>query len=340
MSFVPCTGKNNLITDVAGISVGNAGDEKRASGVTAILTGQGAVAGVDVRGGGPATRETDALDPSCLVGKIHGVVLSGGSVFGLAAADGAVQALAGQGIGFTFGGQPHPCPVVPAACLFDLTNGADKAWGNTPPYRELGAAACKAASADFALGNQGAGLGAAAGCLKGGLGSASSVSDGVTIGALAAVNSFGSAVVPGTDCLWAAPFAVGNEYPGGGLPGLDGNLDQTKGTKAELSAGADAPGRNTTLCVVATDADLTKAQAERLAIMAGDGMARALRPVHTPFDGDIVFALATGATNRRPDPLELAKLGGLAADCLARAIARGVWEAGSIFGIPALNPAN
>ncbi|MGI9463982.1 MAG: P1 family peptidase, partial [Aestuariivirgaceae bacterium] len=205
-------GPKNLITDVAGIKVGNAEDKAALTGVTALIPDAPVVAAVDVRGGAPGTRDIAALDPTCLVEHIHGLVLSGGSVFGLDAAGGVTAALAARGIGFTFGDQPLPCPVVPSAILFDLTNGGNKAWGDTPPYRELGAAACTAAGGTFALGNAGAGLGAVAGNLKGGLGSASAVIGNITVGALVAVNSFGSATDPRTGDLWAAPFEIGDEF--------------------------------------------------------------------------------------------------------------------------------
>jgi L-aminopeptidase/D-esterase-like protein len=324
------TGKRNLITDVAGIKVGNADDATLLSGVTVILPENGAVAAVDVRGGAPGTRETEALDPSRLVDELHALVLTGGSVFGLGAADAVTGWLAARGIGFRFHDQPHPCPVVPAAVLFDLTNGGDKAWGETPPYRQLGIAACEAAGVDFALGNAGAGMGAIAGTLKGGLGSVSAVYDGVTIGALAAVNSFGAVIVPGSDVLWAAPYAVGEEFPSPPLPRVDATLALSTGTKADLASGAANSGQNTTLCAIATDAKLTPAQAQRLAIMAADGMARAIRPIHTPFDGDVTFALATGASGIAPDTIGLSALGTIAADCTARAIGRAVWQAESI----------
>ncbi|MGI9373762.1 MAG: P1 family peptidase [Hyphomicrobiales bacterium] len=329
------TGKYNLITDVDGIRVGNAGNDGLMSGVSVVLPPAGTVAAVDVRGGGPATRETDALSPDCLVEEIHGLVLSGGSVFGLAAADGIIAGLAEKGVGFRFGAQPHPCPVVPSACLFDLINGGDKNWNNVSPYRALGQKALDAADQHFALGNHGAGLGALAGTLNGGLGSASARFDGLTIGALAAVNSFGSAVAPGTNALWASPFVMGDEFPAKPVPHASHEHIDV-GTKAEVIKGASQPGANTTLCVVATDAALTKAQTKRLAIMAQDGLARALRPVHTPFDGDIVFALATRGIEAPVDAAHLMRIGAVAADCLARAIARGVWEARAIGGHAAL----
>lgn len=329
-------GARNLITDVAGIKVGNAEDEGALTGVTVVLPDEAAVAAVDMRGGGPATRETDALDPSCLVDAVHGVVLSGGSVFGLEAAQGAVHWLDRHGRGFAFGDQPHVSPVVPAAALFDIANGGDKNWGETPPYRALGLAACDAAGETFALGNAGAGLGALAGRYKGGLGSASVCDGTITVGALAAVNAFGSPVIPGAGTLWAAPYELAGEFGGCGevrfAAGAEA-LSLEAGTKAELMADAERSGANTTIAVVATDLALTPAEARRVAIMAADGMARALRPIHTPFDGDTVFVLATGRVEPGPQrPRTLLRAGALAADTLARAIARAVWEAETVAG--------
>lgn len=329
MTVIP--GERNLITDVEGIHVGNAESEKIRSGVTVVLPGDGAVAGLEIRGGAPGTRETDAADPSCLVDEIHGVVLAGGSVFGLAAADAVTTWLAARGTGFSFREQPHVCPVVQAANLFDLTNDGDKNWGAVPPYHGLGTAACEAASRHFDLGNTGAGQGALAGVYKGGLGSASARWQGFTTGAIVAVNSFGSPVIPGTGRLWAGELELNGEF--GGRP--DGNHltaepNPATETKAQRLTSATTPGQNTTLGVVATDAALTPAQARRLAIMAADGMSRALRPIHTPFDGDVVFALATGTKSGEVSPTELAFLGTVAADCMTRAIGRAIWEAETV----------
>lgn len=329
-------GRRNLITDVPGLLVGNAEDREVLSGVTVILPEDEAIAGVCLRGGAPGTRETDALDPSCLVDSIHGLVLTGGSVFGLDAASGVTQWLAARGRGFTFGSQPQPCPVVPAANLFDLTNGGAKDWGDRPPYRDLGMAACGNAGEIFALGNAGAGLGALAGRYKGGLGSASAIWNGISVGAVVAVNAFGSPVMPGTRLFWASPLEIDAEFGGVGSvayetgPGLR-SLDAE--TKIEILREAASPGGNTTLAVVATDATLTPAQTRRLALMADDGLARSIRPVHTPFDGDIVFALATGRHAQggdMPAPMLLTMLGAVAADVLARAVARAVYEAETV----------
>jgi L-aminopeptidase/D-esterase-like protein len=213
--------------------------------------------------------------------------------------------------------------VVPAAILFDMANGGDKAWGEAPPHRELGRAAAATASVEFALGTAGAGYGAMAGALKGGVGSASVVSaDGLSVGALAAVNCWGSAVAPGGRTFWAAPFEIGAEFGGLGPAGLTAAPDDWGLSKAP------AQGRNTTLACVATDVALSPAQAKRVAVMAQDGLARAIRPVHAPFDGDVVFALST-ARQPCPEPTDftIARLGALAADCLARAVARAIYEA-------------
>jgi L-aminopeptidase/D-esterase-like protein len=319
-------GPRNLITDVEGLSVGSAQDAQVRTGVTVILADQLATAGCAVAGGGPGTRETDLLNPENLVGRLDAVVLAGGSVHGLGAADAVTASLGAAGRGFRLrelDGVP-PSPLVAGAILYDLANGGDKAWGEAPPYPALGRAALAAAGPDFELGSQGAGFGAIAGDLKGGIGSASAVTlDGMTVGALAAVNCFGSVVGPDGLTFWAAPYEFGAEL---------GNADP-----GELWAGPDAWPHakldpqalaNTTLACVATDVELSTAECRRLALMAQAGLARAIRPVFAPFDGDVVFALSTG---RRPAPepraLTIARLGALAADCLARAVGRGVHEA-------------
>jgi L-aminopeptidase/D-esterase-like protein len=279
-----------------------------------------------VRGGAPGTRETAALDPTNLVGAVDAIVLSGGSVYGLDAASGVTGWLGARGRGFRIAPGLPVAPIVPAAVLFDLANGGNKAWGETPPYRALGIAAAERAAADFPLGNHGAGLGAMAGAYKGGIGSTSALTEGgFTVGALVAVNAVGSPVIPGTDAFWA--FALeqdgvfGHVRPPQTLPQID--LDLPEDMK-----GAVRPGANTTIAIVATDADLSRPELKRLAIMAADGFARALRPVHTPFDGDCVFAVAVGTKPlAEPRPRDVMRLGALAADCLARAICRGVYEA-------------
>lgn len=325
----PLPGPRNAITDVGGLSVGNAHDERIRSGVTVVVCQQPATAAVDVRGGAPGTRETDALDPSSLVGAVDAVVLAGGSAFGLEAAAGVSAWLAAQHRGFAVG--PVRVPIVPAAILFDLLNGGDKDWGGAPPYRALGDAACRASGADFLLGNAGAGFGAVSGRIKGGLGTASAVfDDGLAVGALVAVNSLGSAVIPGTQTLWAWAAERGAEFSGAGPPGAmpDRTIDDRKQPPR--------PGANTTVAVVATNAVLSAAQVRRVAIMAHDGIARAIRPAHTPFDGDSVFALATGQMALSgPLPEEVTRIGVEAAECLERAIGRAVYEARAMGDIPA-----
>jgi len=316
-------GPRNLITDVPGIQVGQADDRAARSGVTVILPDERAVCSVDVRGGAPGTRETDALNAETLVDAVDAVVLSGGSVYGLAAADGVVAWLGARGRGFGLMPGIPPSPVVPAAILFDMANGGDKAWGEAPPYRDLGRRAVESAGLDVGQGTAGAGFGAMAGGLKGGTGSASAVTfDGYVVGALAAVNSWGSVIAPGGRTFWAAPFEIGDEFGGLGPAGLRAGPEEWGSAKRPAEA------RNTTIACVATDAILTPAQARRLAVMAQDGFARAIRPIHAPFDGDVVFALSTGRKPLAdPDNYTLARLGALAADVLARAVARGVFEA-------------
>jgi D-aminopeptidase len=311
----------NLITDVAGVKVGHADDAKIGSGVTAVVFDEPAIASIDVRGGGTGTRESILLDPSMTVEKIDAIALGGGSAFGLEAAAGVMAWLAEQGRGFAM--RTARVPIVPGAILFDLLNGGDKAWGRFPPYRELGHAAAAAAGADFKLGTAGAGFGAITANFKGGTGSASATVGNITIGALVAVNAAGCVTVGKGPWFWAAPYERNKEFGGHGMPAPlpDGALAfRTKG-RAE---------QNTTLAVVATDAVLNKVQAKRLAIMAQVGIARAIRPVHSPLDGDLVFTAATG---HQPlaDPIHgLAELGAAAADVLARAVARAVYEATSL----------
>jgi L-aminopeptidase/D-esterase-like protein len=293
-----------------------------------LLADASANAAVDIRGGAPGTRETDALDPVNVVGQVDAVVLSGGSAFGLEAASGVATWLRANGRGYELAPGVPRVPIVPAAILFDLVNGGDKEWGEEPPYRVLGRKAVAAAAESFALGNAGAGLGATAGIYKGGLGSASiAAGDGVTVGALAAVNSLGSPLIPGTDVFWAWPLEQNKEFggraPKSPLKPIDPDLpSDMRGARARA---------HTTIAVVATDADIPRIDLKRIAIMAADGMARALRPVHTPFDGDVVFAVATGRkTLADAGPRAIMRLGAIAADCLARAIARGVYEARSL----------
>jgi L-aminopeptidase/D-esterase-like protein len=326
-------GPRNLLTDVDGLLVGNAEDQRVRSGVSVVLCERPGVASVDVRGGGPGTRETDLLDPSCRVDQVDAICLSGGSAFGLSAADGVMRWLKDRGRGYAVA--DVVVPIVPAAILFDLLNGGDKHW-EWPPYRELGYAAADRAARDFALGNAGAGLGARAGDLKGGLGSASAVDDatGLQVGALVAVNARGYTTMGDMPQFWAWPMEQEGEFGGLAPPkhglGLPVSHSRADPTHDPAEAARKDPRANTTIAVVATNARLDKASAKRLAIMAQDGLARSIRPVHTPQDGDTVFALATGAHDLGVDPLALAELGTLAADCLARAVARGVYHAASL----------
>jgi len=317
------TGPRNLITDVAGLLVGNASDTALNSGVTAIVCDPPATAAVQVLGGAPGTRETDLLEPHNTVETVNGLVLSGGSAFGLDAASGAQACLCEQGKGFEVG--PHRIPIIPAAILFDLINGGDKDWGRYPPYRELGYQAAAAASQDFAIGTAGAGTGALTATFKGGLGSASAlVADGLTVGALVGANPMGTATIGSTRHFWAAPFEIGDEFGGLGMPSpLPDDATDLKIKFRDMARGVS----NTTIAVIATDASLTKAEAKRLAIAAHAGFARAIWPSHTPFDGDLVFALATGASGRKPSPDQFIDLCAAAASTMSRAIARAVYEA-------------
>jgi L-aminopeptidase/D-esterase-like protein len=324
-------GATNSLVDVGGFQVGCAEDARALTGVTVIVPDARAVCAVDVRGGGPGTRETDALASENLVDAVDAVVLSGGSVYGLGAADGVVAAMGAEGKGFGLVGlQGVPVsPVVPGAILYDLANGGDKAWGAEPPYARLGRAAYAARSAAVPLGNAGAGMGALAGGVKGGQGSASIVTaDGFTVAALACVNCWGSTTMPGSRAFWAWPFEIDDEF-GGVRPDVSApSADPEDWTGAKFSAVARA---NTTIACVALDADLRPAEAKRVAQMASAGLARAIRPVFAPFDGDVVFALATAAKpTPDPRPLTVARLGALAADCLARAVARGVFAASAV----------
>ena len=318
------------MTDVAGLWVGHHTDLEAASGASVIVCPEGAIAGVDVRGAAPGTRETDLLAPDNLVEAVQAICLSGGSVYGLSAADGLVRQLASRSIGFALD-DSHVAPIVPAAVLYDLGRGADF----IPPVDATwGAAACNAAGpGDVSMGCVGAGTGALSGGIKGGLGTASEVLEsGVTVAALAAVNSLGSTIEPQRGTFWEERLEIGQEFTGlrhGGvvLPPPPGG----------------EPGKNTTLAVVATDATLTPVQARRIAMMAHDGMARAIRPAHTMFDGDIVFCLATGKMPlpempgffAAPAAQAINLLGQAAADCLTRAIIRGILAAHSVHGMTA-----
>jgi D-aminopeptidase len=307
----------NLITDIAGIRVGHADDAGLGSGATAIIFDEPVVASADIRGGGPGTRELDLLDPVATVDRIDGFAFSGGSAFGLEAGAGVQAWLAEQGRGFAVG--PARIPIVPGAILFDLLSGGDKNWGRFSPYRELGYAAAKAASTDFKLGTAGAGYGATTQNLKGGIGSVSAeLPSGHRVGALVAANAAGRVTIGDGPHFFAAAFEHSGEYGGRGFPKQE--------TAIELALKGDLR-QNTTLALVVTDAALTKAQAKRLAVMAGAGLAIAIHPVYTPLDGDAVFAAATGKKPLADPVRDLARLGAVAAQCLARAVARGIYEA-------------
>lgn len=310
----------NLITDVAGLRVGHAHDPVLFSGVTAVLFDEPAVAGVAVVGGAPAARDTQCLAPSGVVPGVDAIVLSGGSGFGLDAASGVQAWLREQGRGFAVG--RARVPVVPGAVCFDLDNGGDKCWGRYPPYRELGfMAAASAASGTFGLGTCGGGYGASTADVKGGVGSASArCTSGATVGALAVVNAIGSAVIAGGPWFWAAPFENGTEFGGLGWP-----ADRSAFARPHALKGRGEPG--TTIALVATDASIDKPQAERLAIAAQVGLAKALGISHALMDGDIVFTAATGRRALVDRVDGLVELGVVAGQVLARAVARGVYEA-------------
>lgn len=310
----------NLITDVSGVLVGHADDMQLLSGATVALFETPAVASVAVVGGAPAARDTQCLLPSASVPAVDAIVLSGGSGFGLDAGSGVQAFLREQGRGFAVGAAR--VPIVPGAVCFDLNNGGDKNWGRYPPYRELGFRAAQSASSGaFTLGTAGGGYGASTADLKGGVGSASArTSDSAVVGALAIVNAIGSAVIGGGPWFWTAPYEVDDELGGLGLPA---NADVYRAPVA--MKGRTVTG--TTIALVATDAKLDKAQAERLAVSAQAGLAKALGVSHAPMDGDIVFSAATGHVALGTQPHALAALCATAATVLARAIARGVYEA-------------
>ncbi|MEX6634218.1 P1 family peptidase [Hyphococcus lacteus] len=331
MSKNTTPGPFNLITDVSSILVGNAVDEGAKTGATVLRCARSFITAVDIRGGGPGTRETDALSSESLIGRCDAIVLSGGSVFGLAAADGVASALSHENIGLRLGEKGPAIPIVPAAILHDLTNDGDKNWGANPPYRELGAQALNNAGVSFDLGNSGAGFGAMAGTKKGGLGSSSiTLENGTTLGALVAVNPVGSVYMPDGKTFYAWPWEIENEFGGHAPPKQRDNADPfPEHSRLNKSTPENS---NTVIAIIATNADLSNVEAKRVAIMAHDGIARAIRPAHTPFDGDTVFTIATGDisledTSPAARHYEITRIGSAASDCLARAIARGVFEA-------------
>ena len=310
-------GPKNLITDISGLSVGNAQDDALKSGTTVVLSDAPFTASVHVMGGAPGTRETDLLAPDKTVAGVDALVLSGGSAFGLDACSGVMDGLRAVGRGFQVG--DAIIPLVPGAILFDLLNSGAKDWDENP-YRALGRQAFEDASPDFDIGTVGAGTGALTAMLKGGLGSASlQLPDGTMVGALVAANPVGAVTTPGDRHFYAAPFEIGSEFGGLGpdpASGMGLHLESRKTV-------AISPRENTTIAIVATDATLTKAECQRVAVAAHDGIGRATLPAHTPYDGDLVFALATGG---RPQG-NVSLIGHAASLCLARAIARAVHEA-------------
>jgi len=327
-------GKRNLITDVPGLLVGNAGDDIIKTGVTVLTAAEPFTASVDIMGGAPGTRETACLAPDKLVEQVDALVLSGGSAFGLDAASGVMNALRESKRGFQVG--PVQVPIVPAAIIFDLLNGGASDWSSNP-YSALGNQAFEQAGVDFEVGTQGAGTGATTARLKGGLGSASLVMpDGVVVGALVVVNPHGSVVVSDGPHFWAAPFEMHDEFGGLGMAESHDvfSLPQNEKLRAYealyASSGSHATSpenMNTTIAIVATNAAMNKAQLKRLAVAAQDGMARAIVPSHTPFDGDLVFSVSTGERPLKDTVMDSMQLGHAAAVCLSRAIAQGVYHA-------------
>ncbi len=301
------------------VLVGHATGAALASGVTAIVFAEPAVASVAVLGGAPGGRELGLLEPDATVERVDAIVLSGGSAFGLDAAGGVQAALREAGRGFAVAGTR--VALVPQAILFDLANGGDKAWGRFSPYRDLGYAAAQAASASFALGSVGAGTGATTATVKVGLGAAHAVTPfGHRIAAIAAVNALGSPLIGDGPWFWAAPFEVDGEFGGLGWPAAMSPADVAMRVKGRVQP-------STTIGIVITDAILTKAQAKRLAIMAHDGLARAVLPAHAPMDGDTIFAASTGHVPLADPMRDLTALGHAATQVFARAVARGVYEA-------------
>jgi L-aminopeptidase/D-esterase-like protein len=321
-------GPRNAITDVPGLRVGHYTDAHTRSGTTVLLPDTAWDAGVDVRGGGPGVRETAALEPENSVGKAHALVFSGGSVFGLAAADGVAEALSPYGVGLRLHPNTPAVPIVPAAVLYDLHNGGDKQWGADPPYRDFGKKALAAASRSFTQGPVGAGTGARAGTGPGGVGSVSlELGDGLIVGALVVANPIGSALMPDGETYWSWALEIDGEF-GGKVPrGAVDCRDPIPELSRLSERGRLVPGANTTLAAVAVNARLLPGERKRVAMMAHDGIARSVRPAHLPFDGDTVFVLANGE-RELPEGVDrniaLARIGSAAADCVARAIARGV----------------
>lgn len=318
------TGPHNALTDIKGLRIGHAIEVDIKTGTTIIRCDVPTIASVKVLGGAPGTRDIALLEPENTVETINAIALSGGSAFGLDAAGGAQEILRAEGKGFSIG--PHVVPIIPSAILFDLINGGNKDWGDASPYRALGIEATKNAKTQCTIGSVGAGFGALTATLKGGLGSASTVMDnGVTIAALVAVNALGSATIGNTKHFWAHPFEIGDEFGGYGAPKGNPSIGLPIKFRDQQSTGS-----NTTIGIIATDAQISKAACKRLAIAAHDGFARALWPSHTPLDGDLIFGLATGTTKIAPNDHDWIDMSAIAASTMARAIARGVYAASTM----------
>lgn len=318
-------GPKNLITDVSGLRVGNAQNDILKSGATVLTASTSFTASVHVMGGAPGSRETDLLAPDKSVAKVEALALSGGSAYGLDTCSGVADGLRADNRGFRV--FSAIVPLVPGAVLFDLLNGGKKDWIENP-YRALGRAAYDAAETSFEIGTVGAGTGALSAMLKGGLGSASFVLDsGVTVGALVATNPVGAVTTPGDRHFWAAPFEVDGEFGGFGPDPASGLGRQLESRKLVAMGGQMPERANTTIAIIATDADLSKAQCQRIAIAAHDGIGRATVPAHTPADGDLVFALSTNAKPLENADNHLGEIGHAASLCLSRAIARSVYLA-------------
>ena len=318
-------GKKNLITDVTGVLVGNSHDEIMKSGVTVFTSEKRFAAAVTVLGGAPGTRETDLLESDKLVEKIDAIVLSGGSAFGLDAATGVVDCLRKENRGYPL--KDMHIPIVPSAILADLFNGGDDQWKENP-YRKLGKLAFNSISNSFRIGTIGAGYGATTNNLKGGLGSASIVlGNGATVGALVAVNPSGSVVTDGSNSFWASPFEIGDEF--GGKEFIPPKNIFTEYHRGDDTRKDNFSIDNTTIAIVATDLELSKVELKRISVAAHDGMSRAILPSHTPYDGDLIFAVSTGRKKIKINPNDIYNIGNAAAICLSRAIARGVYEAKS-----------
>ena len=318
-------GKKNLITDVTGVLIGNSHNEIIKSGVTVFTSDKRFAAAVTVLGGAPGTRETDLLESDKLVEKIDAIVLSGGSAFGLDAATGVVDCLRKENRGYPL--KDINIPIVPSAILADLFNGGDDQWEENP-YGNLGKLAFNSISNSFEIGTIGAGYGATTSNLKGGLGSASIVlGNGATVGALVAVNPSGSVVTDGSNSFWATPFEIGDEFGGKEfIPPKNIFTEYHRGDDAAKDAFSID---NTTIAIVATDLELSKVELKRISVAAHDGMSRAILPSHTPYDGDLIFAVSTGRKKIKINPNDIYNIGNAAAICLSRAIARGVYEAKS-----------